>query len=318
MENNLGRSSNLRSLVRPVSPLSRLGHVPLPAEMDSVAFSRNPGLSRSRSRSPVLASAVHLANRPNDSVSSHMDTAFGGEETRRIVIRHTDRDADSPPTTDDKRSERPLNMGTKPGGITQKVVEQSGRRSSQHLRPLKTPRALPSPSGIDRNQTCPILIRLSYSTNGRHTSLSEYDRGRFPVNEIDISTWVDCSLRELAYELRDVCPLARRRGTRLHFAVIYPDQRGTYRRRELGVVISGFAENEQTATDATTTRTNGKRGFHLMDDSSITLLSKRFHIGDYIDVAISEHVPGTLGGWSTGRRPLGPTPVSSTAAAKLI
>lgn len=35
-------------------------------------------------------------------------------------------------------------------------------------------------------------------------------------------------------------------------------------------------------------------------------------------MAIAEHVPGTLGGWTSGRRPLGPTPISSRAAASLI
>ncbi|OON16899.1 Sin3 associated polypeptide p18, partial [Opisthorchis viverrini] len=228
------------------------------------------------------------------------------------------------------------------GKSKRKSTHPSESRSSRHA----------SSSTINRKETCPILIRLSYSTNGKHHSLSKYDRGRFPENELQINTWIDCSLRELAEEVRDACPMARKRGTRLHFAAIYPDQHGTYRRRELGVVISGFISPVDPTENPPDASNNTKRPFHLADDSSRTLLSKRFHvsshqlvlvmyafrsltsfgrpslskfftaivsdIGDFIDVAIAEHVPGTLGGWNSNRRPLGPTPLSSKVATGLI
>ncbi|KAF7259775.1 hypothetical protein EG68_02743 [Paragonimus skrjabini miyazakii] len=293
MENGVSRGSNtLRSLVRPVSPLSRLSQTTLlDGDTQSLrrvtASVRERSCSRSRSRSPILASTVHLASRPAPAVQP--DAAERDDEMmRRVLVRRSGPEVTEP---DFVQSDKGL-----------------GSRNIGPLHPKFKP--------IDRSETCPILVRLSYSTNGRHHSLSEYDRGKFPVNELQINTWIDCSLKELADEIRYACPLARRRGSRLHFAVIYPDQRGTYRRRELGVVISGFIHPQRM--DSQDPEDVVQRSFNLTDDSSVTLLSKRFHIGDYIDVAITEHVPGTLGGWTTGRRPLGPTPISSRAAANLI
>ncbi|KAF8571216.1 hypothetical protein P879_00609 [Paragonimus westermani] len=334
MENGVSRGSNtLRSLVRPVSPLSRLSQT---AVLDNEAQSlrrvtanvHERSRSRNRSRSPLLASTVHLASRPPPAVQP--DTVERDDEMmKRVAVRRSGPEITEPD-----------------------FVQPEKGLGSRNIGPLH-----PKLKSIDRSETCPILVRLSYSTNGRHHPLSEYDRGKFPVNELQINTWyvtffsywvqlfsslpfvyqpslfmlycdsrhlffsakpyrIDCSLKELADEIRYACPLARRRGSRLHFAVIYPDQRGTYRRRELGVVISGFIHPQRM--DSQDPEETVQRSFNLTDDSSVTLLSKRFHIGDYIDVAITEHVPGTLGGWTTGRRPLGPTPVSSQAAANLI
>ncbi|KAH8858848.1 Histone deacetylase complex subunit SAP18 [Schistosoma japonicum] len=125
---------------------------------------------------------------------------------------------------------------------------------------------------------------------------------------------IDASLAELAEEVRNVVPVARRRGTRMHFAIVYPDSRGTYGRRQLGVVITGYGSNsgeiDDTPTETTNIRNNStiQRPFNLLDDSAITLLSKKFQIGDYVDCAIVEYTPGSLVGWSSGRRPLGPPP----------
>lgn len=304
MENGVGRSSTLRSLVRPVSPLSRLHPPSLPTADSST---RRPAptdhsdrVSRSRSRSPLVASIVHLASRPNDPINLEHGL---GDETRRVLVRAEGRDV-SPENWRRERRDKRLEEGKS----KRKSTHPSESRSSRHA----------SSSTINRKETCPILIRLSYSTNGKHHSLSKYDRGRFPENELQINTWIDCSLRELAEEVRDACPMARKRGTRLHFAAIYPDQHGTYRRRELGVVISGFISPVDPTENPPDASNNTKRPFHLADDSSRTLLSKRFHIGDFIDVAIAEHVPGTLGGWNSNRRPLGPTPLSSKVATGLI
>ncbi|KAA3672069.1 histone deacetylase complex subunit SAP18 [Paragonimus westermani] len=292
MENGVSRGSNtLRSLVRPVSPLSRLSQAAvLDSETQSLhrvtANVHERSRSRNRSRSPLLASAVHLASRPPP--AAQPDAVERDDEMMRRVLRRSGQEITEPD-----------------------FVQPEKSLGSRNIGPLH-----PKLKSIDRSETCPILVRLSYSTNGRHHSLSEYDRGKFPINELQINTWIDCSLKELADEIRYACPLARRRGSRLHFAVIYPDQRGTYRRRELGVVISGFIHPQRM--DSQDPEDTVQRSFNLTDDSSVTLLSKRFHIGDYIDVAITEHVPGTLGGWTTGRRPLGPTPISSHAAANLI
>ncbi|CAH8643168.1 unnamed protein product [Dicrocoelium dendriticum] len=257
MEDGVVRPTTLRSLVRPVSPLSRLNQNPLPLINPESHLTHRPTNPRSRSRSPVLASAVHLADR---------DSYTGGErdgEVRRIIVRRSAPDPDPP-------------FG---GPVHDKLSAQKDHedvRRDDQPRPVRPARH----HKIDRSETCPILVRLSYSLNGRHHSLSEYDKGKFPENELQINTWIDCSLKELAEEVRDACPSARRRGSRLHFAVIYPDQRGTYRRRELGVVISGFTNSQQAEPVDADNPNQTQRAFHLTDDSAITLLSKRFHMSE--------------------------------------
>lgn len=95
---------------------------------------------------------------------------------------------------------------------------------------------------------------------------------------------IDATLAELADEVRNVVPIARRRGTRMHFAIVYPDSRGTYGRRQLGVVITGYGLNscefDNNSADTTTNRNNNniQRPSNLIDDSSVTLLSKKFQV----------------------------------------
>ena len=77
---------------------------------------------------------------------------------------------------------------------------------------------------------------------------------------------MDCSLRELMSLIREVNPDTRQKGTLFSFATVFPDpRRGGYRMKDLGQTCSG------------------RKG----SDDNITLQSKRFQIGDFIDVAIS-------------------------------
>ncbi|VDP88027.1 unnamed protein product [Schistosoma mattheei] len=71
----------------------------------------------------------------------------------------------------------------------------------------------------------------------------------------------------------------------MHFAIVYPDSRGTYGRRQLGVVITGYGlsscEFDNNSADTTTNRNNNnniQRPSNLIDDSSVTLLSKKFQV----------------------------------------
>jgi len=121
---------------------------------------------------------------------------------------------------------------------------------------------------IDREKTCPLLLRV-FCANGRHNPMNDYNRGNVPTNELQIYTWMDCTLRELTQLIKEVNPDARRRGTIYEFSVVYPDPRSnTYRLRDIGSTQSGI------------------RG---VDDNK-TLHQCKFEIGDYIDVAIS--LPG--------------------------
>lgn len=59
---------------------------------------------------------------------------------------------------------------------------------------------------------------------------------------------------------------ARRRGTNLHFAFVYPDPHSpSYKLRQVGTVCAG----------------------RQSPDDAVTLRSARFQIGDYVDVAIA-------------------------------
>ena len=66
--------------------------------------------------------------------------------------------------------------------------------------------------------------------------------------------------------MKEVNPDARRKGTFFDFSIVYPDSRSpTYRMREIGTTCSG----------------------HRGADDAVSLATKRFMIGDYIDIAIT-------------------------------
>ncbi|KAL8620933.1 Histone deacetylase complex subunit SAP18 [Nucella lapillus] len=118
---------------------------------------------------------------------------------------------------------------------------------------------------IDREKTCPLLLRV-FCSMGRHHSLMEYARGNTPTNELQIYTWMDATLKELTSLVKEVNPDARRKGTFFDFAIVYPDPRNpTYRLRDIGTTCSG----------------------HKTADDTVTLASKKFNIGDYLDIAIA-------------------------------
>uniref|UniRef100_A0A182NFN1 Histone deacetylase complex subunit SAP18 n=1 Tax=Anopheles dirus TaxID=7168 RepID=A0A182NFN1_9DIPT len=117
---------------------------------------------------------------------------------------------------------------------------------------------------VDREKTCPLLLRVFCST-GRHHSTNEYAYGNVPSNELQIYTWMDATLRELTTLVRDVNPETRRKGTYFDFAVVYADVRSNFRMREIGVTCSG------------------QKGA----DDSKTLAQAKFTIGDYMDINIT-------------------------------
>ncbi|KAF0299522.1 Histone deacetylase complex subunit SAP18 [Amphibalanus amphitrite] len=135
---------------------------------------------------------------------------------------------------------------------------------------------------IDREKTCPLLLRVFCNT-GRHHSLAEYSRGQVPANELQIYTWMDATLKELTSLVKEVNPEARRKGTFFDFAQVYPEVGGRmggvgFRMREIGSTCSG----QKGADDAK------------------TLASVRFTIGDYMDIAITP--PNMRGGGPMMRR----------------
>lgn len=91
---------------------------------------------------------------------------------------------------------------------------------------------------------------------------------------------MDASLKELTSLVKEVNTEARKKGTFFDFAIVTADVRTPgYRMRDIGSTCTG------------------RKGV----DDSVTLASKRFVIGDYIDIAITPP-GGPMGGGSRGGR----------------
>ncbi|CAN0824583.1 Histone deacetylase complex subunit SAP18 [Linum grandiflorum] len=118
---------------------------------------------------------------------------------------------------------------------------------------------------VDREKTCPLLLRVFTKIGGHHGKEEFQVRGKEPKDEVQIYTWKDATLRELTDLVKEVAPAARRRDAVLSFAFAYPDKNGRFVVREVGKTYSNRI---------------GK-----MDDNK-ALGEIGFQIGDYLDVAI--------------------------------
>ncbi|MEW5305799.1 MAG: hypothetical protein WDW36_008317 [Sanguina aurantia] len=119
------------------------------------------------------------------------------------------------------------------------------------------------PAPIDREKTCPLLLR-AFPKLGGHHRLEDFGRGGLPRDEVQVYTWMDAPLRELSDMIKEVQPAARNRASCLSFAFVYPDKRGHNVMRQVGRVHA-------TRSDA---------------DDEKTLRQLNFQTGDYLDVAI--------------------------------
>ncbi|KAH9605168.1 hypothetical protein KSS87_011124 [Heliosperma pusillum] len=108
----------------------------------------------------------------------------------------------------------------------------------QHLPP--PPRGGP-PSRtlpVDREKTCPLLLRVFTKVGSHHTHEDFAIRGKEPKDEVQIYTWKDATLRELTDLVKEVSPPARRRDARLSFATVYPDRNGRMQVKKMGETFS--------------------------------------------------------------------------------
>ncbi|CAK9134486.1 unnamed protein product [Ilex paraguariensis] len=120
---------------------------------------------------------------------------------------------------------------------------------------------------VDREKTCPLLLRVFTKIGGHHTDMDFAVRGKEPKDEVQIYTWKDATLRELTDLVKEVAPEARRRDVVLSFAFVYPAKSGRFVVREVGRTFS---------------YPNGRQP----DSGSKALGELNFQIGDYLDVAI--------------------------------
>ncbi|XP_065864806.1 histone deacetylase complex subunit SAP18 isoform X4 [Euphorbia lathyris] len=143
------------------------------------------------------------------------------------------------------------------------VPEMQKRPGGRPLGP--PPRGPPPLQPVDREKTCPLLLRV-FTKIGSHHSKDDFAvRGKEPKDEVQIYTWKDATLRELTDLVKEVAPASRRRDARLSFAFVYPDKNGRFVVREVG-------------------KTYSNRGGKLDDAKALADLG--FQIGDYLDVAI--------------------------------
>ncbi|KAK3028564.1 hypothetical protein RJ639_039255, partial [Escallonia herrerae] len=112
----------------------------------------------------------------------------------------------------------------------------------------------PRSQPVDREKTCPLLLRVFTKIGGHHSDGDFAIRGKEPKDEVQIYTWMDATLRELTDLVKEVAPEARRKDAVLSFAIVgktysYPNVRRP-------------------------------------DGGSKALGDLKFEIGDYLDVAI--------------------------------
>ncbi|KAK7292553.1 hypothetical protein RJT34_15404 [Clitoria ternatea] len=150
-------------------------------------------------------------------------------------------------------------------------MSEGGKRQGER-RPLPPPPRGPPPplsrprlEPVDREKTCPLLLRVFTKIGSHHTMEDFAVRGKEPKDEVQIYTWKDATLRELTDLVKEVAPAARRRNAKLSFAFVYPDKHGRFKVLEVGTTLSYG---------------NGR-----LDDGKC-LAELRFEIGDYLDVAI--------------------------------
>ncbi|TGZ79843.1 hypothetical protein EX30DRAFT_396675 [Ascodesmis nigricans] len=126
------------------------------------------------------------------------------------------------------------------------------------------------PLKVDRQRTTPFLLKLFYRQGGYHR-LDDFRSDRQPREHIQIYTWRDCTLHELAMLLSDALPAVCPPRSRCGFRLIFADTRyGNVRitSKDLGAVVAGEVAVEDDV------------------GAKKTLGEAQFVVGDWIDVAV--------------------------------
>jgi histone deacetylase complex subunit SAP18 len=192
--------------------------------------------------------------------------------------------------SNDDRHERQFRQATE-----HPATDTNGQTRAFSTRPA------PAAARIDRQTTCPFMVKMYCRINGHHRA-EEYAPPRFPVDdELIVYTWRDATLRELSLLVREVLGEQETHAhahTHAHnsmadasnsanktdkdlkfsFKLVYPDPRrkGRFVFRDLGWAFEGGSSNGSPRSQAA----------GPSDSSSRTLQSLGFHPGDFIDVAI--------------------------------
>lgn len=182
-----------------------------------------------------------------------------GEEKRRD--EETPREADRK----DEGDRRPERREERKGDERRVVREdRSIARREEDKKPKEEER-----KPVDREKTCPLLLRVFYR-EGQHNPPQDFRGNRLPVDELQIYTWMDATFGELATLMQQGKPSIARKGTKLNFATMTPDNRGTITVHDLADVVVGAPAS------------SGER-----NDANVQLRDVRFKIGDFVDVSIT-------------------------------
>lgn len=116
-----------------------------------------------------------------------------------------------------------------------------------------------------------MLIFTSVMYLPRASDYKDSGHGVVPENEIQIYTWPDASLREIADLVKDVILRSvQQKHVTLTFALVYPDKEGRFVLRNVGRLAS----------------------FRGGPDDKKTLADVNFQTGDYLDILVDANGSG--------------------------
>eukprot|EP00164_Ancoracysta_twista_P000107 GFYU01000153.1.p1 GENE.GFYU01000153.1~~GFYU01000153.1.p1 ORF type:complete len:217 (-),score=41.94 GFYU01000153.1:153-803(-) len=100
----------------------------------------------------------------------------------------------------------------------------------------KTTSAADTTPAVDRQKTTPLLLRLYVKVGGqfRQDDFSQRHMSEIAEHEVQIYTWKDATLKELADTVKEVEPAARK--SRISFQLVYPDRNGVNVMKFMGCV----------------------------------------------------------------------------------
>ncbi|KAJ6256081.1 hypothetical protein Dda_9173 [Drechslerella dactyloides] len=139
-----------------------------------------------------------------------------------------------------------------------------------------------APTKVDRHLTTPFLLKVFYKVNSFHR-LDDFRATGQPSSFVEVYTWKDCSLSELATLLLSALPSLATSATKCSFRLIYADTKTSrFTSQEIGNIILPLPKPATTNGAGASGSGNGNSG----SADKVSLDEVRFVVGDWIDVAI--------------------------------
>ncbi|XP_063931552.1 uncharacterized protein LOC135143587 [Zophobas morio] len=173
------------------------------------------------------------------------------QDSKAHNVKESVKRADDSNTVNEIINEIKVLDTTETGALPTEEIQKMDRSKAPSLR-------------VNRDETCPFLLRVFPKYNNHHR-IESYQHGKVPEDlELNMHTWMDASLKELGTLIKSIEPESRRKHTRINFSCVYPTARGHMMMKEIGTIIVG----------------------RRTPDDNLKLLETRFRIGDYLDVCI--------------------------------